>query len=717
MQKVVIQPGSFSPLGAHWDGKGVNFALFSAHAEKVEVCLFDASGQKETGRFLLPGKNQDIWHGYIPNLTPGTVYGYRVYGPYNPLAGHRFNHHKLLIDPYAKLLAGRFIWDDSHLGYCKDDAKLDLSFDKRNNAEFLPKCIVTQPEVHSDNTIQRYRTQKIKKPNIPWHETSIYETHVKGFTIRHPDVPELQQGTFAGLSHQKIIEYIKSLGITTIELLPVHSFIDERFLTSKGLSNYWGYNTLNFFAPHQTYLSGQDIFEFRQMVDGYHQAGIEVLLDVVFNHTCESNHLGPTVSFRGIDNASYYRLQAELPRYYVNDTGCGNTLNINHPRVLQLVMDSLRYWTEQMGVDGFRFDLATVMGRELKGFNANSSFFQAIAQDPVLAKSKLIAEPWDIGPGGYQLGNYPIAWREWNDDYRDTLRRFWRRDPGQLPTLARRLHGSSDIFEHAGRRPSASINYVASHDGFTLHDLVSYKKRHNLVNGEGNNDGHSDNLSENFGVEGPTSDQNVTQLRRRQQRNFLATLFVSQGVPMISAGDEMTRTQKGNNNAYCQDNELNWIDWSSKDQCDLALKDFVTRLLEIRRQHPVLTLNDYIHPPQQNETAGITWLNGDGLKMGDKQWQEHHNFVLGYILSNPPNDKVRDFVLVIFNNGLSELEFQLPECNPNQYWEKLIDTQYEYSATQNKMLMKVGDKTLISERTVCIFCNSNEGLEGNCSNE
>ncbi|MFB3077041.1 MAG: glycogen debranching protein GlgX, partial [Lysobacterales bacterium] len=483
--------GSHHSLGAHWDGEGVNFVLFSAHAERVELCLFDPKGQSEIARHVLPEQTHELWHGYFPGLAPGAVYGYRVYGPYDPQAGHRFNHHKLLLDPYARQLIGEFHWTDAHFGYCQGDPAEDLSFDNQDNAAFIPKCVVTAPLSVADKA----NAGNVRvKPNIPWNQTTIYETHVRGFTLQHPDVPELQRGTFAGLGHPKIIAYLKALGITSVELLPVQAFIDEHFLYEKGLCNYWGYNTSSFFAPHTPYLSGNDVCEFRRIVDDYHEAGLEVLLDVVYNHTSESNHLGPTLSFRGIDNASYYRLQAEQPRYYVNDTGCGNTLDVSHPRVLQMVMDSLRYWSGEMGVDGFRFDLATVMAREAHGFNQQAAFLQAVAQDPQLSRIKLIAEPWDIGPGGYQLGSFPAGWSEWNDDYRDTVRRFWRREPGHLPTFARRLHGSSDIFERSGRRPSASINYITSHDGFTLRDLVSYQHRHNSANGESNNDGHRENL-------------------------------------------------------------------------------------------------------------------------------------------------------------------------------------------------------------------------------
>ncbi len=689
--------GHCHSLGANWDGEGVNFALFSAHAEKVELCLFDDSGQIEIARHTLPEKTHDIWHGYLPGLQPGAVYGYRVYGPYDPLAGHRFNHHKLLVDPYARQLLGHYRWTDANFGYIPDSKEQDLSFSTEDNAANMPKCVVVASA-----------TNPAKKPAIPWQETVIYEAHTRGFTLRHPDVPELERGSFAGLSNQKIIDYLKALGITSIELLPVQAFISEHFLHRKGLTNYWGYNTLSYFAPQPSYLSGSHVLEFRQMVDQFHEAGLEVILDVVYNHTAESNHLGPTLSFRGIDNLSYYRLQAEQRRYYINDTGCGNTFNISHPRVLQLVMDSLRYWVGEMGVDGLRFDLASVMGRDRHGFNPQASFFQAVAQDPLLSRAKLIAEPWDIGPGGYQLGHFPAGWGEWNDDYRDTVRRFWRNEPGNLPTLARRIHGSSDIFEHANRRPFASINYITSHDGFTLNDLVSYNERHNTANGENNNDGHRENLSENFGVEGPTDDADINAARRRQQRNMLATLLLSQGVPMIQSGDELFRSQQGNNNAYCQDNAINWIDWAKLPAEAAQLQAFITNTIKIRREHPVLSSAEYIHTSDVDvdDGLGIEWLNGDGQPMREEHWQEHHNYVLGYLLSNAEADGVKQYTLVIFNNSRQPRHFILP---PRQSeWQWLLDTSKE-SGIPDISALTGGEKLLLEERSVKIFCNCEQG--------
>lgn len=689
--------GDHHALGAHWDGEGVNFALFSAHAERVELCLFDADGQTEIFRHVLPEQTHDIWHGYLPGLAPGAVYGYRVYGPYNPLAGHRFNHHKLLLDPYARQLKGSFQWTDAHFGYRRDDPAEDLSFDTLDNAAYMPKSVVCGPV--SGNASAR--------PYIPWSQTIIYETHVRGFTLQHPDVPELQRGKFAGLGHPKIIQYLKALGVTSVELMPVQAFIDEHFLHEKGLRNYWGYNTASFFAPHSAYLSGSDASEFKHMVDDFHEAGLEVLLDVVYNHSGESNHLGPTLSFRGIDNASYYRLQAEQPRYYVNDTGCGNTLDVSHPRVLQMVMDSLRYWSSEMGVDGFRFDLATIMAREGHGFNPQASFLKAVAQDPLLSRTKLIAEPWDIGPGGYQLGRFPAPWSEWNDDYRDTVRRFWRREPGHLPTFARRLHGSSDIFEGSGRRPSASVNFITSHDGFTLRDLVSYQHRHNLANGEDNNDGHRENLSENFGAEGPCDDAAIETARRRQQRNLLATLLVSQGVPMILAGDEMGRSQLGNNNAYCQDNALNWMAWPEPDESFGDLTAFVTLLIKLRKAYPFLGHRSYIHPSPRPECENILWLNSDGRKMREEHWQEHHNFLLGYLLTSPSTGQTRIAILVIFNNSDQTRYFQLPQykTKPGERsysWHWLVDTNRETGVPQ-RPVAEHGEKLQIEERSIAIL--------------
>jgi isoamylase len=668
-----ITGGHPRPLGASWDGEGTNFALFSDHAEAVELCVFDESGGRELARLNLPEKTHDIWHGYVPGLGPGMNYGYRVHGPFEPHAGHRFNPHKLLLDPYARGLQGRFQWHVSHFGYEHGHAQQDLSLDTRDNAAYLPKAVIPMPQEWCNNAISH---------RVPWHRTVIYEAHVRGFTMLHPDVPESLRGTFAGMSQPAIIEYLKALGITSIELLPVHAFIDEYPLHERGLSNYWGYNSLAFFAPHPAYLGGQETGQFRQMVDRFHDAGLEVILDVVYNHTCEGNHLGPTLSFRGIDNAAYYQLLPADRRFYVNDTGCGNTVNVNHPRVMQLITDSLRYWVGAMGVDGFRFDLGAVLGRDEHGFSSAATFFQVVSQDPLLASCKLIAEPWDVGPGGYQLGHFPPGWSEWNDRYRDTLRRFWRGDAGQLPDLARRLHGSGDIFEHAGRRPYASINFITSHDGFTLRDLVSYEHRHNKANLEDNNDGHRENLSANYGVEGPSDDPGIDALRWRQQRNFLATLAVSQGVPMLLAGDELGRSQQGNNNAYCQDNEINWVDWTGLDGHGGDLAKFVGRLLALRGEFPVLQADAYRHLPDDPLDDSIQWLNSEGRLMRDEHWHEHRNHVVGYLLTESIATEVplQRQLLVIFNASQEAQGFTVPHCRTDD-WHLIIDTAREHAVT------------------------------------
>lgn len=692
--------GECYPFGAHWNGEGVNFALFSAHAERVDLCLFDEQGKVEKSRYTLPEKTHDIWHGYVPGLQPGAVYGYRVYGPFDPHSGHRFNHHKLLLDPYARQLHGNFRWHDSHLAYRSNDPSRDLSIDVRDNASHMVKAVVAGAAQVSENN----------KPRIPWHRTSIYETHVRGFTRLHPELAEPERGTFSGLCDDKVIAYLKALGITSIELLPVHAFIDEQHLQKQGLSNYWGYNTLSYFAPHAAYQSSRQADEFRRMVDRLHDAGLEVILDVVYNHTCEGSELGPTLSFRGIDNASYYHLQAGQPRYYVNDTGCGNTLNLSHPRVMQLVMDSLRYWSGDMGVDGFRFDLASVMGREAHGFNPGASFFQALAQDPQLARCKLIAEPWDIGPGGYQLGGFPANWSEWNDDYRDSIRRYWRQEPGILPTFARRIHGSSDIFENRGRKPRSSINFITSHDGYTLHDLVSYRQRHNQANGEANNDGHRENLSINFGIEGETDDPEILELRCRQQRNLLATLLLSQGVPMLQAGDERNRTQRGNNNAYCQDNPTSWLDWSGDKVHDANLTGFVTRLLQLRRELPVLTSPDYIHQTPGKARYGVHWLNSEGAEMSDEHWRDHHNFLLGYLLSHDDGKKEPRNVLTIFNNFNDTRDFHLPSLHSGIAWNRVVDTSLETGLPANGLEQSTSVSLKGSSVVVLVSAYSNRLL-------
>jgi glycogen operon protein len=656
--------GSMHRLGSNWDGKGVNFALFSEHAEKVELCLFSADGSKELRRLALPDFTSNIWNGYLEGAGPGTVYGYRVYGPYQPDLGHRFNHHKLLLDPYAKQLCGKFTWTSAHYGYAPDSRDDNQSMDTRDNAAQMYKCVVLPSQaafVPQQNRINK-------------HETVIYEAHVKGLTALHPDIPSEQRGKFSGIGHKALIRYLKDLGITSLELMPVQCFLDDHFLVEKGLTNYWGYNTLAFFSPHQAYMQGNDIAEFRDMIEALHDAGIEVIMDVVFNHTAEGGRLGPTLSFRGIDNLSYYRLQAENKRYYINDSGCGNTLNLSHPAVIMTVMDCLRYWVSELGVDGFRFDLATVLGREDHGFDRGSGFLDALHQDPVLSAVKLIAEPWDIGPGGYQLGNFPNGWGEWNDRYRDTVRKFWRGDSGILPDFARRLHGSSDIFEHSGRRPTSSINFITSHDGYTLHDLVSYQEKHNEANLEDNRDGHSDNYSDNYGVEGPTLIHEIKELRERQCRNFFATLLLSQGTPMLAAGDELGRTQFGNNNAYCQDSAPFWIDWAKLDADAWVLQKFVKHLLDLKRRCPALWQNTYIHESQDPAAPAIRWYDTTGELMQPALWAQHHMKTLGYLVVSAAVQGKRDYFLTLFNASNSALVFKLPLADLIQEWKVLLDT-------------------------------------------
>lgn len=665
MKSPALLSGLPYPLGASWDGEGINFALFSEHATRVELCLYSQDGKTETARYDLPEVTNHIWHGYLPEATPGTTYGYRVHGPYQPQLGHRFNPHKLLLDPYAKAFVGNFTWSDLHYGFNSEEDDSYNSFDTRDNQTVMPKCrVVISPD--SKVTL----TNRIAKA-----DSIIYETHLKGFTMLHPEIPQHERGTFAGMSHPAALQYLKSLGVTSIELMPVQSFVSEPFLVNKDLSNYWGYNTLGFFAPHQPYLCGDDVFECRRMVESIHDAGMEVILDIVFNHTAEGGRFGPTLSFRGIDNLSYYRLQSEDKRFYINDTGCGNTINITHPRVVQMIMDCLRYWVSAMGVDGFRFDLAPVLGREQQGFDQGGGFFDALLQDPVLSGIKFIAEPWDIGPGGYQLGHFPAGWSEWNDRYRDTVRRYWRGDPGILPEFARRIHGSSDIFEHSGRRPSASINFITSHDGYTLADLVSYKERHNLANGEDNKDGHHENYSDNFGVEGPTSDSTINALRWRQQKNFLATTILSQGIPMLLSGDEIGRSLLGNNNAYCQDNQLSWIDWENISFQGERQKAFTIHLIQLRKRFLLFSLDKYIHESSNPHDPSMEWYNASGELMQASHWGEHHSKTLGNLLSyDDPQSNHRERLLIIFHAGRDTANFELPRFPNVDKWEILFDT-------------------------------------------
>ncbi len=669
-----VREGWSFPLGATWDGLGVNFALFSAHATRVELCLFDADGQQELERIELPEYTDEIWHGYLPDARPGQLYGYRVYGPYAPADGHRFNPNKLLLDPYAKQIVGELQWDEALFGYTIGDPEGDLSFDERDSAPFMPRCRVVDPA---------FTWGRSRDVQLPWDRTIVYETHVRGFTMRHPAVPTALRGTFSGLMVNEVVDYISSLGVSSVELLPIHAFIDDQHLLEQGLRNYWGYNTLGFFAPHSRYLSGESINEVKQMVARYHAANLEVILDVVYNHTAEGNELGPTLSLKGIDNASYYRLMPHETRYYIDDTGTGNTLNMSHPRVLQMVTDSLRYWATEMRIDGFRFDLATILGREPHGFDEGGGFLDSCRQDPILSQVKLIAEPWDCGPGGYQVGGFPPGWAEWNDRYRDTVRAFWKGDEGQLPEFATRLMASADFFDRRGRRPFASVNFVTAHDGYTLHDLVVYEEKHNEANGEDNNDGHDNNLSWNHGVEGPSDDPEIQALRLRQIRNFFATMLFSQGTPMLLAGDELLRTQQGNNNAYCQDNEISWVDWNLGADAH-AMIDYVRQVIALRLSYPILRRGRFLSG-EYNEQMGlreVTWLAADGEEMDVERWEDPEARTLGLLLDGRARPsgirRAGDDVtlLLLFNAHHEGVTFSLPAVARGSHWLCRLDTSY-----------------------------------------
>jgi isoamylase len=660
--KLRLESGSPGPLGATFDGHGVNFALFSANATRVELCLFDVPDGPETARITLPEYTNEVWHGYVPGLAPGQLYGYRVHGPYEPRAGHKFNHHKLLLDPYARGHAGALKWDDALFSY-QIGAKraADLAIDEHDSAAFLPKCVV----------VAEAGPPKHPRPNRPWSETIIYEAHVKGLTALHPDVPQNLRGTFAGVAHPAIIEHLTKLGITAIELLPVHAFVDDRHLVDQGLSNYWGYNSVGFFAPTERYLSsGSGVEEFKQMVDALHGAGIEVILDVVYNHTAEGNALGPTLSFRGIDNASYYKLAPDR-RHYFDTTGCGNTLNMGHPRVLQLVMDSLRYWVEQCGVDGFRFDLASTLARDHDEFDPSASFLDAVGQDPVLSKVKLIAEPWDLGENGYQVGAFPPGWAEWNDLWRDGLRTYWKGDMGLLPALGRRVAGSAEIYDRRGRKPWASVNFVTSHDGFTLTDLVSYNDKHNEANKEDNKDGHNDNRSWNCGAEGPTDDQEILDLRDRLRRALVASLLFSQGTPMLQMGDELGRTQAGNNNAFCQDNEISWTRWTDLGERDAAFLEFVRGVVKLRKDLPLLRCRKFLHgEPVAPRLKDVAWFKPDGEEKQPEHWQDPVAKCVGMSLAGD-----RKILLLLFNSDAEPIEFIFPFFGRRHLrWQLLCDS-------------------------------------------
>lgn len=679
IKPVKVWPGRAYPLGATWDGAGVNFALFSENATGVTLCLYDdSSDEKEIASIDIKEQTDQVWHVYLPEARPGIRYGYRVKGPYEPLNGHRFNSSKLLLDPYARAIDGTIKWNDALFGYIIGHKDSDLTKDERDSAPFLPKSVVVDPAFSWGNDC---------RPQIPWYKTVIYELHVKGFTANNPAVPKEVRSTYSGLCSPSVIDYFHSLGITAIEFMPVHQFIDDRHLLEKKMRNYWGYNSIGFFAPDSRYCTngsmGQQVNEFKTMVKTLHREGIEVILDVVYNHTAEGNNLGPTLSFRGIDNVSYYNLSHDK-RYYMDYTGCGNTPNMKNPHVLQLIMDSLRYWVNEMHVDGFRFDLAAALARELHEVNRLGTFFDVIHQDPVISQVKLIAEPWDLGPGGYLVGNFPVLWAEWNGKFRDTIRKFWKSDPGQVGDLAYRLTGSSDLYESGGRRPYASINFVTAHDGFTLNDLVSYNYKHNEANKEGNRDGSDDNLSWNCGIEGFTNDPSIMKLRERQKRNFMASLVLSQGVPMITAGDEFGRTQGGNNNPYCQDNEISWVNWNITDK-DFDLLEFTRFLLRFFHSHPILQRRRFFNGRNTRKIGikDLTWLHPDSHEMTEADWSNPEIRYIGLRLAgdaieevNEHGDQIIDDTLLILLNGHYEsLSFVLPECPADERWELVLDTR------------------------------------------
>jgi isoamylase len=689
-----IWPGKPYPLGATWDGQGVNFALFSQHATGVELCLLDSpDAPRERERISMPEQTDNVWHVYLPGIQPGQIYGYRVYGPYEPDAGHRFNPNKLVIDPYAKAFSGQLAWRDEVYGYIVGGEYEDLTLDEHDSAPFMPRSVVIESAFDWGDDAP---------PATPLHNSVIYELHVKGFTKLHPEVPDNLRGTYAGLCQPPVIEYLKSLGVTAVELLPIHEHVDERFVSDKGLVNYWGYNTLGYFAPDQRYSSsgvrGEQVREFKAMVKTLHQAGIEVILDVVYNHTAEAGRDGPTLSFRGIDNLVYYRQVPGNLRDYIDYTGCGNSFSMLHPRTLQLIMDSLRYWVTEMHVDGFRFDLAATLARGLHADSRLTTFFDMIHQDPILSQVKLIAEPWDIGPGGYQVGNFPVLWAEWNGKYRDEIRRLWKGDHLPVADIAYRLTGSSDLYKHNGRRPYASINFITAHDGFTLNDLVSYNEKHNEANLEANRDGDNHNNSWNHGVEGPTDDPEIKRLRARQRRNLLATLLLSQGVPMLLAGDERNRTQGGNNNAYCQDNEISWVDWRLDDDAREML-EFTRALIRLREEHPALHRRKFfqgrsIHGRQVHD---VEWFRADGKELSEEEWADSWVRCLGMKLNGQLMDEwdergnhiYDDVLLLLINAEDEDVEFSLPTGVPVEgvgkrpdprkaatepSWETLVDT-------------------------------------------
>lgn len=702
---LTLWPGNVYPLGSHWDGKGTNFALYSENAEAVDLCLFDERG-KET-RLRLTEVSNFVWHGYVPGIGPGQRYGFRVHGPWRPEEGHRFNPNKLLIDPYAKAIAGDVKSSIETLPYNPNDPAADLSFSEEDDAHLVPKSVVIDPSFDWEGD-QLLRT--------PWHETIIYEVHVKGFTKCHPDIREGFQGTYAGLAHPASIEYLQRLGVTAVELMPIHHFLSyPGFLIDRGLKNYWGYDSINYLAPHASYsasgVMGEQVREFKQMVKTLHRAGIEVILDVVYNHTGEGNHMGPMLSMKGVDNLAYYRTVEGDRRYYMDFTGCGNSLNVRSAQVLKLITDSLRYWVTEMHVDGFRFDLASALARELYAVDSLAAFFDIIHQDPILADVKLIAEPWDVGDGGYQVGNFPVLWSEWNGRYRDTVRDFWRGEDSRLAEFAYRLTGSSDLYQSNGRRPNASINFITAHDGFTLNDLVSYNEKHNEANGEDNRDGDNHNRSWNCGIEGETDDPQVLQLRERQRRNFLTTLMLSQGIPMLLMGDELGRTQYGNNNAYCQDNELSWVDWDLE-QSNEDLLDFVRELIYFRKQHPVFRRRKWFQgqPIYGVGVSDIGWFSPEGQEMTQEHWNTGYSKAIAVFLNGeaipspgPKGERIMDDSFLMFFNAHYELlEFALPENLRQWNWSMVIDTKEPRFVNLDKLY--TGDQKLpVSDRSVVLL--------------
>ena len=699
-----IWPGSYSPLGATYDGEGTNFALFSENAEGVELCLFDELGSQQI--VPLTESTLHVWHCYLPGVGPGQRYGYRVHGPFEPGRGHRFNPSKLMIDPYAEAIEGDVAWGPEVYGYDFGHPSQDMARSESDDAPNVPKSVVVDPTFDWGDH---------RSPRIPWHETVIYETHVKGFTMTHPGIPQELRGTYAGLAHPAAIEHLQLLDVTAVELMPIHHFVHHQHLVDKGLRNYWGYDSIGYFAPYSGYSAagarGEQVAEFKEMVKALHDAGIEVILDVVYNHTGEGNHLGPTLSLRGIDNATYYRLVPDNPRYYMDYTGTGNTLNVRHPQTLKLIMDSLRYWATEMRVDGFRFDLAAALARGLHEVDRLSAFFDIIHQDPVLSELKLIAEPWDVGDGGYQVGNFPPLWSEWNGKYRDTMRDYWRGESHTLAEFGFRFTGSSDLYSDDGRRPLASINFVTAHDGFTLHDLVTYNDKHNDANGEDNNDGERHNRSWNHGFEGETDDPEIRALRQRQQRNFLTTLALSQGVPMLLGGDEMSRTQHGNNNAYCQDNEISWYDWGLRDE-NLQLLGFTRRLMDFRKRHPVFHRRKWFRGREifGSGVHDIGWFSVDGTEMTPEEWQQGFAkavgvFLNGEELSDPgPHGEriVDDSFVLLFNADASLIEFTLPPDRYGEEWAAVIDTN-EPLLDEGARTYKAGQGVPVGGRSIVVL--------------